>query len=98
MRERVGVPEEVLAKTPIIDRKRIPSAKVQFRFENGMSTTIIDEAIIDICQFFVKYMNASQKSCHVWGGCLVRFLRFSAGVKNCHKVEKVFDQKVPCLH
>ena len=52
MRERVGVPEEVLAKMPMIERKRIPMAKMQFRLENGMRTTIIDGAITDICHFF----------------------------------------------
>ena len=51
MRESVGVPEDVSAKSPMIERKRIPIAKVQFRFENGMRTTIIDGEIIDICHF-----------------------------------------------
>ena len=50
MRESVGVPEEVFAKIPIVERNRIPIANVQFRFENGMRTTIIDGEIIDICQ------------------------------------------------
>ena len=51
MRESVGVPEEVSAKRPMIERKRIPIAKVQFRLENGMRTTIIDGEITDICHF-----------------------------------------------
>ena len=42
MRERVGVPEDVLARTPIIERKRIPTAKVQFKLEKGMRTTMMD--------------------------------------------------------
>ena len=42
MRERVGVPEDVLARTPIIERKRMPMAKVQFKLEKGMRTTMMD--------------------------------------------------------
>ena len=42
MRESVGVPEDVSARTPIIERKRIPMAKVQFKLEKGMRTTMMD--------------------------------------------------------
>ena len=33
---------EVVVRSPIIDRKRIPMAKVRFKLENGTRMTIID--------------------------------------------------------
>ena len=52
--ESVGVPEDVFAKTPIMERTRIPMAKVQFKLENGMRMTIIDRCkTTDICLLFL---------------------------------------------
>ena len=36
------MPIEVVVRSPMIDRKRIPMAKVRLRFENGTRMTIID--------------------------------------------------------
>ena len=40
------MPMEVVTRRPMIDRKRIPMAKVRLRLENGMRMTIIDGEIV----------------------------------------------------
>ena len=45
-RESAGKPIEVVVRSPMIDRKRIPMAKVRLRFENGTRMTIIDWEIV----------------------------------------------------
>ena len=40
------MPIEVVVRSPMIDRKRIPMAKVRLRFENGTRMTIIDWEIV----------------------------------------------------
>ena len=40
------MPMEVVTRMPVIERKRIPMAKVRLRLENGMRMTIIDGEIV----------------------------------------------------
>ena len=46
------MPMEVVTRSPMIERKRIPMAKVRLRLENGIRMTIIDGEIVIRIPFF----------------------------------------------